>query len=604
MTVNGKQIPWAATAAVLLGAGVLLAVAALRGAEYDEGYTLLLAAGTPRPAWPSGVFTVGQAREVFSGHASLADIARALRTTDVHPPLYFWTVAVWRWVAGPSLFGVRLLSVLYGVVALALVGGIARRARIPPAGAVLLTIACYGFAYTGAIARDFALAQALSLAAVWLVLRTGSGREAATSPPLAGGGRDADQGWGAGSSRREAAVDCWCRPLPRPLLRFATQAFKQTGNSFGFTSRPGVPTADRRLLGFAAGLCLGAASLSNYLAAFVAGAVLLWLLPRTRLWLAASVGFALFLPADLWFFLAQRGSRPGEFPPFSLIGSLPRLAQYAAANLFGGLPLYAPAFAATAVTIGLAGIAVLLAGLIALRWRRIGTPRSRVLLALAAVAPPAGLLLLGLAFNSTPIELRYLAFATPFVGLLLAGALASLPRRWCLGLGGALLAIQAVSLFGLMTRQETMQPARATAAAAARLADGVGDAGAGTGGDATDRTAGAVVLLPRGNDGVGVVGAFVNEAPDRMRLALADPTDTPRQLEARIAGADRVVLALIGVDAASRATSAMLRASFAANPCWHLDGIGFNVLAFDRICKGGEDVLRRLHADTGSGSGR
>ena len=116
-----------------------------------------------------------------------------------------------------------------------------------------------------------------------------------------------------------------------------------------------------------------------------------------------------------------------------------------------------------------------------------------------------------------------------------------------------------MSLFGLMTRQETMQPARATAAAAARLADGVGDAG--DRGDATDRTAGAVVLLPRGNDGVGVVGAFVNEAPDRMRLALADPTDTPRQLEARIAGADRVVLALIGVDAASRATSAMLRAA-------------------------------------------
>ena len=72
-------------------------------------------------------------------------------------------------------------------------------------------------------------------------------------------------------------------------------------------------------------------------------------------------------------------------------------------------------------------------------------------------------LLLGVIFNSTPIELRYLAFATPFAGLLLAGALrpARLRRAsWCLGLGGALLAIQAVALVGLMTRQETMQPAR------------------------------------------------------------------------------------------------------------------------------------------------
>ena len=186
--MNGKQIPWAAAAAILIGAGVLLATAALRGAEYDEGYTLLLAAGTPRPAWPAGVFTAAEARVVFTGHAGLADIARALRATDVHPPLYFWTVAAWRWLSGPSLFGVRLLSVLCGVLALALVGGIARLARIPPAGAVLLTVACYGFAYTGAIARDFALAQALSLAGVWLALRA-EGRwdiMDTTPPPLEG----------------------------------------------------------------------------------------------------------------------------------------------------------------------------------------------------------------------------------------------------------------------------------------------------------------------------------------------------------------------------------------------------------------------------------
>ena len=185
--MNSKQIPWSVAAAVLIGAGVLLATAALRGAEYDEGYTMLLAAETPRPAWPADVFTVGEARTVFAGHAGLAEIARALRATDVHPPLYFWTVAAWRWVAGPSLFGVRLLSVLYGVLALVVVGRIARIVRIPPAGAILLTVGCYGFVYTGAIARDFALAQVLSLAGVWLALRADSGRDI-TPPPLEGGG--------------------------------------------------------------------------------------------------------------------------------------------------------------------------------------------------------------------------------------------------------------------------------------------------------------------------------------------------------------------------------------------------------------------------------
>jgi hypothetical protein len=209
-----------------------------------------------------------------------------------------------------------------------------------------------------------------------------------------------------------------------------------------------------------------------------------------------------------------------------------------------------------------------------------------MLLTLGVLAPPGGLLLLGLASNSTPIELRYLAFATPFAGLLFAGALASLQRRWCLGVGGALLAVQAAALLGLMTRQETMQPAHATAIAAAGLADG------------------GVVLLPRGNDGVGVVGAFVNEAPDRLRLSIAQQTDTQQQLDAHISGADRVVLALIGVDVESRATSAMLRAGFSADPCWRPAGIGFNVLAFDRVCTGDQDVLRRLRADTGRSSGR
>jgi hypothetical protein len=346
-----------------------------------------------------------------------------------------------------------------------------------------------------------------------------------------------------------------------------------------------LPTA------LAAGLCLGAASLSNYLASFVAGAVLLWLLPRPRAWLAATAGLAAFLPADLWFFLTQRDSRPGQFPPFSLLDSLPRLGQYSAANLFGGLPLYVPGAARQTVLVALAAVAVLLVGLVALRWHRIGPLRARTLLTLGVLAPPGGLLLLGLACNSTPIELRYLAFATPFAGLLFAGALASLPRRWCLGMGGALLAVQAAALIGLMTRQETMQPAHATAIAAAALAEG------------------GVVLLPRGNDGVGVVGAFVNEAPDELRLSIAQQTDTQQELDARIGSANRVVLALIGVDVTSRATSAMLRAGFAADPCWRPAGTGFNVLAFDRVCTGDhdvgdQDVLRRLHADADGRSER
>jgi hypothetical protein len=177
---------------------------------------------------------------------------------------------------------------------------------------------------------------------------------------------------------------------------------------------------------------------------------------------------------------------------------------------------------------------------------------------MATVAPPAGLLLLGAVFDNTPIELRYLAFATPFIGLLLAG---TLPR----GVRHAVLAIQAIALLGLMTRPETMQPARATAIAATSL---VGD---------------GIVLLPYSNDGVGIVGAFAVEASPAMRLLVVRHDASPAEIRAGVSGFPRVVLALLGQDATSRATLPAMRLAF-DGPCWRAAGDGFNVLAYDRIC--------------------
>ncbi len=478
--------------ALLTAALVLIAVAWLRGAEYDEQYTLFLTGGVARPTWPADPITAGEVRAAQAAHASFAAIARDLRAADVHPPLYFWAISGWRWLAGDTLFAARLASVLSGVVTLSLVATLARSVAIPAVPAVLLTVGCYGFAYTGAIARGFALAQMLSVAGIVLLL----------------------------------AAD------------------RRSG----------------RTLALAGGALLGAATFTNYLAAFVACAALLWrvLRPRRGGRLAAIMGFAVWLPADLWFFLAQRHSRAGQFEPFDTVSVLARLARFVAATLFGGLPLYVDAPARTVVA---AALALILAGLLALvvrRWRHIATPDIRLLLAMAAAAPAVGLLLLGMAFDNTPIELRYLAFATPFVGLLLAAAL---PRSLCC----AVLAVQAVALIGLMMQPETMQPARATAAAAAAIADG------------------SVVLLPYGNDGVGIVGAFAIEAPPTMRLMLIRRDASASQIGARVRPFARVVLALLGQDADSRATLPVMRDAFAA-PCWRAVGEGFNVIAFERIC--------------------
>ena len=456
---------------LLLAAAVLICVAASRGFEYDEAYSVFVTSPTPRPAWPEGVFRAGDVRAAFTTHAGPVAIARALRATDVHPPLYFWALAAWRCVAGDGLLAMRLLSALCALGALAAIAQLARHARISPTLAMLLTVGCYGFAYTAAVARGFALAELLNLSGVLVLSR------ARRAPTALGGGT-----------------------------------------------------------------LLGAATFTNYLSAFTGCAALAWLalwkqaspgrVPRLA---AAAVGFAAFVPADLWFFLAQRGSRPGQFPPFHLCASLLRTARYTAANLFGGLPLYVGAMARPVVG-GLLGLfALALAGIVAARWRHMPGGSARWLFLLCAAATPVGLLLLGAVFDNTPIELRYLSFATPFAALLLAGALGSL--CWERALATGVLAVQALAIAGLIIRPETMQPARAVARVAASLAGRDG-----------------VVLLPRGNDGVGVVGPFLAELPDDTRVLLISPDWRPGRPQGRL------VLAMIGEDEESRATLAAVEA--------------------------------------------
>ncbi len=563
-----------ALAVLLLGAA-----AALRGPEYDEQYTLFLTAGVARPAWSAMPFTAGEVQAVQAEHAGLAPIARDLRATDVHPPLYFWAEALWRRLAGGGLFAARLFSVLCGVAALAAVAVIASRVAAPPALAMLLTLGCYGFAYTATIARGFALAQALTLCGV-AVLLAAEGRRSRTvaaglllgaatfanylavfvllaSPAFAGTGRGAQAArmkvrqtapsilpWTTTRGPGQAASCGSGRTLPGGSLRATPNCAPHT-----LACGPGGTEAcgSRRPHAALCGASIRCAARSRSPSEVYAGAV-----P--------------FLLADLWFFAAQHGSRTGQFPPFDLLEALPRLARYAAANLFGGLSLYVSAPIQPAVAAVLALLTLACAALVAARWRYLAQPAALGLLA-AASAPPLGLLLLGLLFHNTPIELRYLSFATPFAALLLAGALASLPRLPRRAAIAVLLAVQATALAGLMTRSETMQPARATAAAAARVAQG------------------GLVLLPRGNDGVGIVGAFAIEAPPAQRLLVVDRDEPAEQILARIGNARRVVLALMAQDDASRATLPAMRAAV-SGPCWRRSADGFNVVAFDNICEG------------------
>ena len=484
-------------APALCGAAILLvAIAWHRGGEYDEFYSVFLVAGYPRPDWPSLPFSAGAAGAFYRGHAGFGAIAAALRRGDVHPPLYFWLLSLWRDGLGFGLFRLRLLSVAETLGALALLGRIASRMGVSASLAIVITTLFYGFAYTGIVARDFALATLCAMAGTLLAI------EAAR----------------AGSAR----------------------------------------------VGFCAGALLGAACFSNYLASFTALAVGLWLTwmtwRRRRVWLAATMGGAVFLPAGLWFFLAQAGTRRGQFPPFHLAPALLSLARDEAGALLGALPREVPAAFAMPVA------AVLGAGLVGLLilvlrdGRRALGREDRALLAAAFAAPPLGLLALGAAFGNQPFEMRYVWLGLPCAGLALAASLRDRPRVLAV-----LLAVGAASVAGLALSPATMQPAGRMARAAVLL------------------PADTLVILPFGNDGVGVPGPFVAAVPAEMRILVARAAGPTVLAAAR--HYPRVAVARIEADGASRALVPRLAALFKAAPCWQSVPAGPLLAVFANTCR-------------------
>jgi hypothetical protein len=469
-------------AILVLGAAVLSLAAVCREPEYDEGYTAFVTGRAGRPDWPRTPFRVAEMRAAFLPAATPSAILETLRRTDVHPPLYFWLAWGWRRCFGPDLRVTRLLSVLLSLGALALVGATARVAGLPPGLPMLLTLGCYGFVGSGVVARGFALAQCLSTAGLLLALL----------------------------ARRK----------------------------------------DRPALALASGAVLGAASFSNYLAGFPAAAALLWSLSRRprRFWRSVAMlgGLAPFLAADFYVFVAQRGSRIGQFEPFVWARLPAAFGRAIGGALLGGLPLYLDGVFQIVASVLLALLLGAMLVIPVLRWRRIEPSDARDLWGMAAFAAPLGLVAMGWASGSMPAEIRYLTFALPPFALLLAAGLRDMAGGRVLRC--AVLAVQALSVAGLILRPETMQPEGAAARAATLAAGRNG-----------------LVLLPRGNDGVGVVAAFATAAPDGLRIALLEPGTALAVVRRAVASEGRVVVVLIAVDRDSRSVSASIEAATAAD---------------------------------------
>ena len=96
----------------------------------DEGISLLQTAGHPHPSWPRHPEPAGQSQLFYKGTAPLLQISDDLARTDIHPPVYFWTLALWRRALGSTIEVARTLSLIYSVATVLVLYLLLRVARV------------------------------------------------------------------------------------------------------------------------------------------------------------------------------------------------------------------------------------------------------------------------------------------------------------------------------------------------------------------------------------------------------------------------------------------------------------------------------------------
>lgn len=490
---------------MVLAAGLLGAGITLRSFEYDETYTHVLLAGELRPDWPREPMTAGELRDRFAGLTTPADITQQLVEHDIHPPFYFWAKSVWRWALGPDPLVSRLMSGLLMLGTFALVWRLAVLAAAPPFIACASATLSYVLIYLGTISRAYALAMTLVMLAVLLLAR---------------------------------------------LLQRAEQV----------SARP----RDWQSIAMAAcaGLLLGLAVLSHYLAVLVAGSLLattalLGLLGpgmrgERRLGLGISVAaLAGFLPPFLMVLSLRetQGSADWLLAGFDLGAALLKAGRGQTAALFGGLPVYFshPWSMLVAMPVVLAALVMAATAALGAVLGRAWQHPVRLLVLAAAIATPVGLFALGVATQRSPFEFRYFVFSAPFVAVVFAIGIGELARRGLLRLAGLaagyVLACQAAGALPLPFALETQQEYRHLV----RVAE-------------PHWQPGTLLLVPTGEDGVGMNGPWTWEAPRHWLMRVVRTDDEPRALAAQMRQAP-VLLVVTLADNAGRTALSRLRAA-------------------------------------------
>lgn len=372
---------------LIVSAGVRLPGLLSRAIWYDESITLL-ETSNDRPPWPvQPTLAPVVQKQKFQTPTTLIKVSRDLWSKDVHPPIYYFVLTIWRGLLGFSLEVARSFSLICSIASVLVLYFLLRVAEVKlaflPALVYALTSASVHY---GQEARSYALASLLILVAAlsaYLALQT---------PPQ--------------SKQRVTACTIVC------------------------------------------GVFCGIAFETNYLALFPVCVILIWFM--INLW-PVSTYYAFLpalIAAPIWIVgsplllkhLGQRASQDAGF-----IGPLPELASIFQRNL---KIVYQPAINLPGlkyVALALFGtLAAISAVQLSRGWQKAPRPLL-VLISGLALASSAGLLLLDLLYDKHLDYIGYVMFGGPFVVALLTYGLTtftSSQRVWQVALLAMVLALQ------------------------------------------------------------------------------------------------------------------------------------------------------------------
>jgi hypothetical protein len=336
-----------------------------RAIWYDESITLLETAGNADPTWSALPTPAATQKELLVGSPTLGEVAEGLRETDVHPPVFYGLLSIWRHIVGESIEAARLLSVFWST-----------------ASVMLLYLLLHAFGFT----RPFwpGLVYSFASGAVHY-----------------------------GHEARNYSLAMFFIMLAAFLAYFFNQVDFNKRRQF-------------LILTVSLSACCGLAFLTNYLTVFPIAALLTWCFAWTpknqRLYVIPTIGlfmiFSLIGFKTLW---TQLGSRPNQFQ--KALGFGQELLKLVDSNF---VMIWNPVISSTGIRwAAIATVVVLLLLSIAYMktaWSAIDK-RLFTLMAGLALAPSLGVLALDLLFSKNLGKSSYVLFGGPAIVVLLTLAI-------------------------------------------------------------------------------------------------------------------------------------------------------------------------------------